>query len=617
MSSLRFVVDHLWQSTLVVGAIAALAPLLRGRHAGVRYGLWLAASMKFAVPFAALGAVGAFVGSRLAWSVPPPAPPFLDEVSRSPFGLGLAQPAAGAVATTTASWSIAEIVPAVVVAIWAAGFVAAFAVWSIRWSRAALALRRAAPLTTGREVDILRRLERTIGHARPLPIRATTSAMEPGVFGIVRHTLLWPLSMSDHLADDQIETILIHELSHVRRRDNLTALAHSLVQCLFWFHPVVWWIGTRLIEERERACDDDVVRMGHDRRVYAESLLKTCQFCIGAPVTSMAGVTGSDLKRRVAHIMAGSTGTRLGAAGRVALIATAVTVLAAPILGGAAAVPQVSGVTLPDPSRSFEAASVRENKGGSLGSGFKSDAGHFAGTNMTLRSLLVSAFAVRDAQIVGGPGWLTTDRFDIVAKAGTSTSDADLKIMLQNLLIERFAIKTHVDTRNLPIYALTRARADGQLGPSLQKAECATYSSGQGCGSSAGPGMEFSGGGGAQIGPARGGGIEVRAGVAAGGPNMMSKGTTMDNFAKSLSRSAVDRIVVDRTGLEGRFDLALRYSRPSMNGGGSGSDAPDIFTALKEQLGLKLEAMRGPVDVLVIDSAEHPVNDDFVVPESR
>jgi uncharacterized protein (TIGR03435 family) len=421
-------------------------------------------------------------------------------------------------------------------------------------------------------------------------MRLSDATIEPGVFGIWRPVLLWPRAMSEHLSDDQIETILVHELSHVQRRDNLTALAHGLVQAICWFHPLVWWIGARLIDERERACDEAVVRAGRDRQVYAESLLKTCQFCIDAPVTCMAGVTGSDLKRRVASIMAAPVGGHLGIVARLAFALAIAAIVAVPVINGAARVPQISStIRLPDPSKTFDAASVRQNKSGEQGGGSSSGSGRMTTRNSSLKSLLLQAFPIQDAQLVGGPGWLDSDRFDVVAKAAGKTPDADLRVMLQNLLVERFSIKMHIETRSLPIYALALAREDGRLGPDLHPGTTGRH-----------PGeIAYSSNG----------------SFAAGEPTVM-RGITMAALARALS-AKLERPVVDRTGLDGRFELELRYTMPRdpvTTASDPAGGAPELFTALQEQLGLKLEATRGPVEVLVIDSAEHPKNDDFEMP---
>src|SRR3977135_4480344 len=111
----------------------------------------------------------------------------------------------------------------------------------------------------------------------PIPVRGTPSAVEPGIFGIFQPILLLPDGIVTHLAAEQLAAILAHELCHWRRKDNLTAALHMLVEALFWLHPLVWWLGGRMIVERERACDEAVIQSGSNRRVYAEGILKVCQ----------------------------------------------------------------------------------------------------------------------------------------------------------------------------------------------------------------------------------------------------------------------------------------------------------------------------------------------------
>jgi uncharacterized protein (TIGR03435 family) len=629
MSSLHLVSNHLWQSTLFAAVIALAAVALRRKHAGIRYALWWAASIKFIVPFAAFGAIGAAIGSRASMHVLLPAPTFLTGIASTPFVVETTPRATTVAATSTTASSAAIGWPTLLVALWAVGCAVVLAVWIVRWTRAYRAVRSATPYDTGREVAILRRVEASGGHKgrpRPLAMRLSDATIEPGIFGVWRPVLLWPRAMSEHLSDDQIETILVHELSHVQRRDNLTALAHGLVQAICWFHPLIWWIGARLVDERERACDEAVVRAGRDRQVYAESLLKTCQFCVGAPVTCMAGVTGSDLKRRVTSIMAAPVGGRLGITARVAFALAIAAIVAVPAINGAAGVPQVSStITLPDPSKAFDAASVRQNKDGHQGGSYHSGDGNLTVRNLPLKRLILFAFRLDDPQLIGGPGWLDSDRFDVVAKADTKTTDDDLRAMFKNVLVERFALKVHVETRSLPIYALTMARADRQLGPNLHATDCKSFSSGSGpCGlgpAVQGPppgagrdgGVFFSNDGGR--GGGGGGGGSASVGTSAAGSSMSMSGP-ISALAGMLSRD-VNRPVVDRTGLTGSFQLKLSYTMPGARAPADGDStprAPELFTALQEQLGLKLEATRGPVEVLVIDGAEHPKNDDFEMP---
>ena len=115
-------------------------------------------------------------------------------------------------------------------------------------------------------METLRRLELAAGIGKRVEMLLSQATLEPGIFGIARPVLLWPAGISQHLEEAHLEAIVAHELCHVCRRDNLAAALHMLVEALFWFHPLVWWVGARLVEERERACDEQVVELGSERR---------------------------------------------------------------------------------------------------------------------------------------------------------------------------------------------------------------------------------------------------------------------------------------------------------------------------------------------------------------
>src|SRR5467141_4767179 len=131
-----------------------------------------------------------------------------------------------------------------------------------------------------------------------------------------------------------MESIVADDLCHVRRRDNLATVIHTAVEVVFWFHPLVWWLGARMMEERERACDEEVLESGSDRQVYAESILKICEFCVGSPLACVSGVTGADLKKRIARIMTGGFVRKLDFSRKLLLSALALAAIAPPILFG-------------------------------------------------------------------------------------------------------------------------------------------------------------------------------------------------------------------------------------------------------------------------------------------
>src|SRR5262249_20741923 len=152
--------------------------------------------------------------------------------------------------------------------------------WIMRWRRISSAMKSSVALHQGREVNALRRLEQVGGLRKPIAFLLSRCSLDPGIFGITRPTLIWPEGISTHLDDAHLDAVLAHEVWHVRRHDNLSAMLHMLVEAIFWFHPLVWWLGARLVEERERACDEEVVALGNNRQVYAESILKVCEFCL-------------------------------------------------------------------------------------------------------------------------------------------------------------------------------------------------------------------------------------------------------------------------------------------------------------------------------------------------
>ena len=331
-------VDRLWQSTLSAAAVAILAVVFRNARAAVRYGLWFAASVKFLVPFAVL----AGLGRLLAAAIHPPAAPAAVFIARAaqPFAqLPSAQAAAPAAhATITSHAGAAPDLTPVFLGVWALGFAIVLVFWMARWARIRPLVRQATPVAL----------------AAPMPVLATPSMMEPGLVGLWRPVLLVPQALFDHLDRPAIEALVAHEACHYRRGDNLTAAIHMLVEALFWFHPMVWWIGGRLVQERERACDEAVVRAGHDPAVYAESLLECCRLFLQSPLRCVAGASGSNLSRRVETIMSLPLQSSLSRSGKAVLIAAAISALASPVAAGwliAPAEPQaLPRVAAPAPS---------------------------------------------------------------------------------------------------------------------------------------------------------------------------------------------------------------------------------------------------------------------------
>ena len=246
--------------------------------------------------------------------------------------------------------------------------------------------------------------------------------------------------------------------------------------------------------------------------------------------------------------------------------------------------------------------------------------------NMPVRQMIVRAYAVQPYLVLGGPSWITSDRFDVTAKAAADATPQQLNAMLQTLLADRFKLKARKQTRESDVYRLVKARGDGKLGDAIKPAavDC-DFNRGRGAGPAAAPG----GPGNVPVpGPRAGGPPVGPAGAMAGCQFMMAPGRfqvagqSMKTFADTLGMQ-VGRPVIDATGLTGSYDFTLTFM-PDPGGRGMPAglpppgapdlpaidpNAPALPTALQEQLGLKLESAKGPVEMVVIDSIEQPSED--------
>ena len=304
--------SHLWQSTLFALAAALLALAFRHNRAHVRFGLWLSASLKFLLPFSLLFSLG----GRLAWM------PAARQIAAPQVSMAverIAQPFVEARFVTAAAPAPVDWMRTIVWAVWISGLLAVVVIRLRLWLRVRSAVREATALEIPAAVEV----------------RSAPGLLEPGVVGWLHPILLLPEGILDCLTPSQFEAVLAHELCHVRRRDNLFASLHMLVEALFWFHPLVWWIGRRMVEERERACDEGVLSLGNQPRVYADAILNVCKLYVESPLPCVAGVTGADLRRRIEAIMLNHTGRGLSGARKALLASAAAAALAVPVAVGA------------------------------------------------------------------------------------------------------------------------------------------------------------------------------------------------------------------------------------------------------------------------------------------
>lgn len=593
--------DHLWQSTLVALVAALLILALRNHHARARYWLWLAASLKFLVPFSLLVGIGSHLGWQHSATTASTSLYFAIKEVSQPFTQATTQiPAQPASVLASFPWK------PLLTTVWLCGFLTVLFLWIERWRRISGAMKFAVPLNQGREVSALRRLEQIGGLRKPIVFLLSRTSLEPGIFGITRPTLIWPEGISAHLEDAQLEAVLAHEVWHVRRHDNLSATLHMLVEAIFWFHPLVWWLGARLVEERERACDEEVVALGNNRQVYAESILRVCEFCLSSPLACVSGVTSADLKRRMVHIMSDRMLHQLNFTRKLLLTAAAFLAIAVPITFGvfhatpsqAQAEAQSAGIVPMFASISVKPNTETGNKFFAKVMFSLSD-GSFTARGITVQRLIQMAYNVQESQI-SGPDDLKTNKFDIDAKldpAAVKTfqqlqSQQDKlgrprqgyqmsqdQLALKELLSDRFKLVLHSETANLPAYDLLVA--DG--GPKMQESKTGNF-------------------------------IRVERG------SLNSEGVPVAVLTEQLSQS-LGQTVVDKTGLSGNYAFTLHWTPDAAENahfhdaeaaagavapGSPEPNGPSLVTALEQQLGLKLEVHTSPVEVIVIDRYEFP-----------
>jgi bla regulator protein blaR1 len=584
--------NHLWQSTLFTAAAALLTLAFRRHRAPVRYGLWLAASVKFLIPFSLLVTLGGQFEWRAATAMARSRVPLaIQQIGQiGQIGQPFAPPAATALPDPAPA--ARGPLPAILFGVWLGGFLISVMGWYGGWRSIRAAVRSASALPL---------------HL-PIPVMSTAARLEPGVFGIRRPVLLLPEGITRQLTPDQLDSIVAHEMCHVRRRDNLAAAVHMLVEALFWFHPLVWWLESRLVEERERACDEAVLGASRDPEVYAEGILTVCKFCLSSPLVCVSGVvsgmTGANLKQRIQAIMLHRQARPLTYGGKLLLAIAGLTALAAPVfLGvmlGVMNAPPARAQEASGPPPAFEVASVKANKSGERRMGSRIEpGGRYTAANVPLYWLIADAYRIpfQSSRLSGGPEWIRSERYDIEAKpekgsipAGTTAEvrEAKIMLMLQTLLADRFKLAVRRETRELPVYALVVSRN----GPKLEKAAVEEKDCTDDPPDKSIPCHQFNGG--------QGRGLHGDA------VNMSDLVLFVENWS--------DRPMIDNTGIKGLYNIQTDGWTPLLQRQGTPGPGdedladpirPTLFMIM-DRLGLKLEAQKAPVDRWIIDRVERP-----------
>jgi uncharacterized protein (TIGR03435 family) len=425
----------------------------------------------------------------------------------------------------------------------------------------------------------------------------------PMTFGILRPAIVFPTdSQGWDFAD--LRRAMRHELEHVRRADCLVDAVARVACAIYWFHPLAWRTWHQLRLEAERACDDAVLR--DDEAVpYAEQLVTLAArvSATQAPLMAMAG--GRDLGRRITAVL-----DRAQRRGRAGGIWTTAVVVAGFSFGGSIA-PLCAAWQKPSEPVSFEVASVKENTSGNpFAGGDRMDArlypgGRMMARNYSLRDLILWAyrFEITRSQLTGVEAWMEQRRFDLDARAADGViapGELDqpraelMDRMLQQLLADRFKLRVRHEQKMGDLHVLSIAPGGPRLQRSSQADAClqAEHPSGLTVAAIPTSGCHMF----TRIG---------RAGIT--GPAVNSA-----DIASSL-RLYLGRPVVDRAQLTDLFDVSVHWAPDTPNRDTPSAPEPqpiegdaDLYTALREQLGLKLEIQRAPIDVLVIESAQVP-----------
>jgi bla regulator protein blaR1 len=590
--------NHLWQSTVFLLFTALIALCMQNNHARVRFWIWFAASIKFLIPFSILIALGATLApSRQLPSAEITGLHMMYKVSQ-PF---TSAPAPHQVALADDTVRLRDVTwlqtyPILLGMIWLIGFLSVVTVWAVYWRRVSRDIRAATAADEGPELLGLRYFEQSGVVNTPIRLLHSESALGPGIYGITRPILIWPSRVLRRLNETEIKSILAHEICHVRHRDNLTAAIHMLVEAIFWFNPLVWWIGSRLELERERACDELVLELTGTPQAYAESILKVCELCLESPLPCVSGITGADLKKRIVRIMAEEVAKKLSLVRKLLLAATGLIALSAPVLAGLLHAAQIraesqTGDRIADlPALDLGSIKIQKSKDPfpfPLGAS-RPTPGGVSYINISLPVLIRAAFGVPADRIENLPNWTQSNWYDIevdandVAKLKTLAPEYHWASMLP-LLEDRFGFRFHHENKELLVYSLAVAAGGRKLlVANVAQPDGMTWRSSS-------EGTEFEENGGSIAPLVRM--LEQQLGCTVV-DNTKLAGTY--NFKLSLRGHMFLRPMGMRVELAG--------TRHEPGGDGQPQDAVSLLSsALQDQLGLKLVAQKQAEDVIVVD----------------
>ena len=567
----------LWQGGALALLLFALQPLMRTASSSTRY---CAACIAMLLMFAAFALT---VARKL------PTAETLLPATHDPLSAVATGPVADVTPTMLARLP-RRTTPALpadeIASLWLLGVAAMSLYTLLGWARVQRLKRHARQSI---DPDCLDALQRRLGITRAVHVFSSALAEVPSVIGWLKPCILLPVTALTGLTEAQLRAILAHELAHIRRHDYLVNLLQTAVETLLFYHPAVWWVGRRIRQERENCCDDIAVALTGNPVEYASALAEMEGIRAGFlnPEPALAA-TGGDLLTRIRRLLGEPTPSPRPLSALVALAL----LLAAPAVVALHAAPQDA-----KPAQ-FDVASVKQldqslqpgemdlSFVGTAGKPFKIS-GNRITVGGTLHALIADAYAVKEYQISALPSWADSLKFNILAESpgADEPSQDQARLMLQSLLADRFQVKFHRESKELPVYHLVESKTSKKFTPA---AADETFS--------------------------------WKLTQEPGGP-MRSKATkeSIGDFVQLVGVSA-DRPVIDKTGITGYIDYDILIEppgglRPSAEGEGKGQGGkrviPEdtnraIISAVTDQLGLKLEPAKDTVDILVIDSVDKP-----------
>lgn len=313
------IADHLWQATVFALLIFAATSALSRGPARFRHTLWLIASLKLLIPSTLLVLIAERAGLDLLWFMAQ-----LHSFGGDAFPLqSISEP----VSTIANSYELTVLSTNAVKhdelycalsLFWLIGSVALLLVWLTRRRTFLQELNRGHMMREGREWELFQDAKTLLGITTRVDLILAQCQTEPTVARVWRPVVMLPESICAHLSDQELEAIMLHELVHVKRRDNLIGNLQMVVCALLWFYPLVWFISRKLINEREEACDERVLKVVGAPEAYASSILKVLRFSFGWKVAGVSGAgNGSNLRRRIKNIMSSNVTRRSPASSRI------------------------------------------------------------------------------------------------------------------------------------------------------------------------------------------------------------------------------------------------------------------------------------------------------------